>query len=120
MMLQRLGWRVITAASGDEAVALLAERGAEFACVVTDLAMPQRDGLSVAEDVRRIAPALPLVLMSGLPDAEQRLRARGYEGVFLAKPFSAAQLAAAIAAAQTEGLRAGSRRGAEGPSMRDS
>lgn len=46
-------FEVATAASADEALALLAERGEEFAALITDYRMPEQDGMKLLRQVQR-------------------------------------------------------------------
>jgi two-component system response regulator PhcR len=46
-------FEVATAASADEALALLADRGQDFAALVTDYRMPQQDGMKLLRSVQR-------------------------------------------------------------------
>jgi DNA-binding NarL/FixJ family response regulator len=62
------------AASAAEAMAL-AERGA-FDVVLLDLSLPDRSGMATLRDLRRLRPALPVVVMSFHPEAEFMIAAR--------------------------------------------
>jgi signal transduction histidine kinase/ActR/RegA family two-component response regulator len=70
-ILESLGFEVTSVANGFEALALLRDT-APFAVVVSDLSMPRLDGRSLLEQLRERFPALPVVLISGNPDAEPR------------------------------------------------
>jgi signal transduction histidine kinase len=92
------GHEVLVAASGAEAAAILARRE-DVALALVDLTMPGVPGEQVAAELRRLAPGLPLVFMSGYSaetaaDAMARLDAG-----FLEKPFDRAALLDAVAAA---------------------
>ncbi|MGQ0613921.1 MAG: hybrid sensor histidine kinase/response regulator [Planctomycetaceae bacterium] len=95
-MLAALGWAVLTAAGGAEALAIVEERGEEISCVLLDLAMPLMDGWETARRIQAVAPALPIVVSSGHePDA--RSSARALEGLFyLKKPYRIADLRLAV------------------------
>jgi CheY-like chemotaxis protein len=87
-------------ATGDEAVALLAGRGAPFA-VLTDMQMPGLAGEALAEALRRVCGrSTRLVAMSG--SRVERAQLRGFDG-FLLKPFSVEELTAALADEGAEG-----------------
>lgn len=62
-LLEGAGYEVATASNGDEALGLLAERGAEV--VITDLFMPERDGLETIEALRRQYPRMGVIAISG-------------------------------------------------------
>jgi CheY-like chemotaxis protein len=93
-VLGRAGYDFRTASGADEAEALFREHADEIELLVTDVMMPGRNGRELYEDLRRLAPDLPVVFVSGyvndpklaetLGDADrQRL---------LEKPFRPAQL----------------------------
>jgi PAS domain S-box-containing protein len=67
MMLDDLGYRTQSAASGEEALARLREDPA-IELVVTDHAMPGMTGLDLAERLRRERPDLPVVMATGYAD----------------------------------------------------
>ena len=97
-ILEARGARVISASDGYAGIELfLAEPGIE--CVLLDVSMPYIHGLDVFRELARIRPA-PVVLISGYSGEEIQRRAAGV-GVagFLHKPFSAAELVAAVRAA---------------------
>ena len=92
--LRELGFDVIEA--GDGAAALAAAASAPpVSLLVTDVVMPRMDGRELAERMRERAPGLRVLFVSGYSD-----RALGDAGdpatAFLAKPFMAAELAAAV------------------------
>ncbi len=93
----RLGVEVTAVEGGEEALALLANQ--KFEMLVSDVMMPGIDGVTLAERARQGDPSLGIVLMSGF--AQPPLRdAASRQGIeFLAKPFAAADLAAAISRA---------------------
>ena len=91
-VLEALDYKVLTAADGPEALALAAEHHTELAAVITDLHMPQMDGLVLIDALHDLFPGVPVVLSSGqLRDAlSQEMSRRGVHR--LDKPFNAAQL----------------------------
>jgi two-component system cell cycle sensor histidine kinase/response regulator CckA len=102
-MLRGLGHDAALAEDGEKALERAREEGAPQV-LVTDIGMPGIDGYQVAEHLRRLFPAIGVVLISGYDDNErlQRVRAES-EYVFLRKPFAATQLDQALtqAVAQT-------------------
>ncbi|TNC14974.1 response regulator [Methylobacterium terricola] len=65
-LLQETVLDVVTCATGDEAVALLRERGGEVAMVFTDVDLPGTlDGVALARAVRTLWPGIRLVVTSG-------------------------------------------------------
>jgi CheY-like chemotaxis protein/HPt (histidine-containing phosphotransfer) domain-containing protein len=96
VLLERAGYAVQSAESGDAALALL-NRGREApGLILTDIQMPGTTGEQLAEGLRRVCgPATLLLAMSGSgPAAESIARFDG----FLLKPFTMEQVAAALAA----------------------
>jgi nitrogen-specific signal transduction histidine kinase/CheY-like chemotaxis protein len=88
-MLERDGFEVLTAESGEEAVMALRERQEKIDVVLLDLTMPQMDGEMTFHQLRRIRPDLPVVFMSGHSEREVARRLIGKTRVdFLHKPFS--------------------------------
>ncbi|MFH1852681.1 MAG: response regulator [Candidatus Neomarinimicrobiota bacterium] len=61
------GLTAVGAASG--AIALETIRSGKFDCVLTDIRMPDMNGVELAKKVHGITPALPVVLMSAFSDA---------------------------------------------------
>jgi PAS domain S-box-containing protein len=93
-MLRGGGYRVLSAANGEEALRLLTEERGPVALLVTDVGMPGMSGNQLAERVRAARPGTPVLLISGhLAEPEPDAAARGES--FLAKPFEASTLLAA-------------------------
>ena len=89
--LTRAGFEVTVASDGDEGLEIVAG-GAEFDLIVSDVVMPAIDGPSMAREVRKLRPAMPILFMSGY--AEEQLRKELDLGnvAFLAKPFTVQQI----------------------------
>ena len=65
-MLGRSGARVVTALGGREALAALDQQGVELDVVLTDLNMPDVDGLAVAHAAKAQRPGRPVIALTGL------------------------------------------------------
>ena len=96
-LLERLGYQVIEAEGGEQAVAVFSEYGPEIRCVLCDLTMPGMDGWQTLTAIRKRAPGVPVILTSGYDEA------RVFKGAypenpqaFLAKPFGSEDLKAAL------------------------
>jgi CheY-like chemotaxis protein len=102
------GFRVLTAADGEEAVALYPEHAAEIAVVLLDVRMPGMDGPRTLDALRRVNPDVVACFMSGdLGDYELAdLFGRGARHVF-EKPFNLDELARALRALVPGDPRAG-------------
>jgi len=94
-ILARNGYRVITAASGPEALDIAGGYQGEIHLLVTDVVMPYMLGREVAEKMRVIKPEIEVLFMSGY--ARQVLTSQGRLDPHVAlveKPFSEADLLA--------------------------
>jgi PAS domain S-box-containing protein len=91
--LERAGYRVISACGGREALARLREHVDEIDAVVLDVAMPDVDGAAAFEEVRRMRPDLPIVLVSGYNQeiAGRRIATAKAAG-FVRKPYEPEEL----------------------------
>ena len=90
-----LGYRVIVAGNGAEALNLIRVHRSKIAVVVTDMMMPVMDGRELIESLRKIEPQIPVITVSGLK-ADQAMAGLGVS-YHLPKPYSADGLSAALA-----------------------
>jgi PAS domain S-box-containing protein len=83
-----LGFDVVVACDGREGVEKFSQDPRRFKLVLLDLTMPKLDGAQVFGEIRRIDPAIPVVLMSGYSEQEAtaRFSGKGLAG-FIQKPF---------------------------------
>jgi signal transduction histidine kinase len=95
-MLEALGYAAIPAASGGEALRLIAS-GLEIDLVLADFAMPEMTGGELAETIHTIHPALPVIFVTGHGNHEA-LKDFG-EARILQKPYAEAELTEKIARA---------------------
>lgn len=99
-MLTRLGFKVLSAKDGVEAVEIFRQRMDEIHVVLSDLSMPRMDGWETLSALRRIRPKIPAVLVSGHDEAT--IIADEHSGlphVFLHKPYKKVELKNALARA---------------------
>ncbi len=87
-MLEVMGFAVVLATTGPEALEKFQEPGKTFEAVLLDLTMPGMDGSEVFAGLRRIDPHVCVLLMSGFneQDAISRFAGQGLAG-FMQKPF---------------------------------
>jgi nitrogen-specific signal transduction histidine kinase/CheY-like chemotaxis protein len=90
--LERAGYRVESAANGDEALALV-RSGKAFDLMVTDLVMPGMNGRQVADEVARLSPSTRVVFVSGYFHDPAVTESFAH---FLPKPFTPAALQAIV------------------------
>lgn len=91
--LQMLGYNVIGAANGAEALGVLAEHASEIALVLTDLVMPRMGGDALLTAMRAQGLRIPVIILSGHPLTREAgdLPADGLAG-WLPKPPDLAEL----------------------------
>jgi len=96
------GYEVLSAESGESALALLVEQGIEtIDLLITDVIMPNMDGPMLAQRMRQMNPDLKIIFISGY--TEEKLKDHMGENIwFLPKPFTLKQLAAKVRAVLEE------------------
>jgi PAS domain S-box-containing protein len=97
-LIEALGYEVVGASNGVEALAVLEARGDAIALVLSDLMMPVMGGEALLAAIQARRLNLPVMILSGYPlEGELAgLKARGLAG-WLLKPVSRAQLAGLLA-----------------------
>ncbi|MCB9554305.1 MAG: PAS domain S-box protein [Myxococcales bacterium] len=97
-LLQALGFEVVPARTGAEALEVFTARRDGFRLVVLDVIMPEMDGYTLYDHIRALDPDVPVLLYSGHIDADRRHAAAPADARagFLAKPFSLATLQARL------------------------
>jgi CheY-like chemotaxis protein len=92
-ILIRNKYRVLTAASGQEAIEIASSYQGDIHLLVTDVVMPKMLGKEVAEQVQLIIPGIKVLFMSGYARPALASQGRLQPNVtLLEKPFSEAQL----------------------------
>jgi len=96
-LLTRLCYQVHHASDADRALALLADENQPIDLVVSDVMMPGRlDGFGLVREARELRPGVPIVLVSGYPDAPQDSAWQALPKdrlAFVKKPFDPTRLA---------------------------
>lgn len=96
-VLERLNLQVLSARDGVDGLVCTAEHGPDLRAIITDLHMPGMDGIQFVRAVRRMLPAIPILVVSGRLD--ERARKELFElGIqcHLAKPFTEGELTEAM------------------------
>jgi signal transduction histidine kinase len=88
-MLEDIGWRVVPASGGEDALAKL--DGCDFAAILTDVAMPGMSGVELAGRARKRCPELPILFASGYADLES-FGAQLSNEIVLKKPYRLSEL----------------------------
>ncbi len=99
-VLVEMGYKVLSAVNGEEALALYAEHQAEIGLVLSDMVMPKLGGIELFQALSERNPAVKLIIMTGYPleDGGKQLLEQGIID-WLPKPFDAGNLAQKVAAA---------------------
>jgi two-component system cell cycle sensor histidine kinase/response regulator CckA len=97
VMLEELGYRVLTAGTPGEAIELAEEHANEIQLLITDVVMPKMNGRDLAEWMHSLYPGMKILFMSGYP--ANMIVHRGVLGEdrnFIQKPFSMQDLAVKV------------------------
>jgi len=101
-LLEHVGYAALCAHSAREALDLLDERS-DIRLVLSDVRMPGLDGFDLVRVLRHRFPALPVILMTGLPVTDEDAAPTGVE--VLQKPVEVALLDERIKAKLQDGAR---------------
>lgn len=72
-LLETKGYRVLTATSGHEALEIVEKYApGELSLLITDLLMPQMDGVDLVRRMREVQPGLPSLMVSGTVTGYER------------------------------------------------
>jgi signal transduction histidine kinase/CheY-like chemotaxis protein len=95
--LENAGYKVIEAVDGVDGFGAFVRHRSSISVVLLDLTMPRMNGDEVFEEIRKVAPEVPVILMSGYsqPEATAALADKGL-AAFLSKPCSIKDTLAAV------------------------
>src|SRR5579872_441737 len=100
MALKCLGYSVELAQDGDEVLACLQSSRKDFAAILLDIMMPNRDGIDTLREIRRMDPDIPVIIVSGASSTMNIVTAMKNGGTdFLCKPVAHEDLRKAISRA---------------------
>ena len=88
-VLERENYRVLEAEDGEEALTLCERSDANVSLLLTDIVMPNLDGIELARRIRALKPDIRVIYMSGkceIAMVERDLRQLGFG--FIKKPFA--------------------------------
>jgi len=96
-MIEHLGFKVLTATDGREAIRVFEHHRDEIDGVILDLTMPRMDGNEAFRELRRIRPEVRVFMSSGFNEQEinERFSGKGFAG-FIQKPYQMQTLAAKL------------------------
>lgn len=98
-MLGGMGFSVLTAADGIEALSVYAEHANEIRVIVLDLSMPRLDGRATLRRLRALDPGVKVLLSSGYSEGDAALQCLAIEcepNGFVQKPYTSAELRATL------------------------
>ncbi len=85
------GWQTSVAENGQKALDILEDRKVDL--VLTDIRMPEVDGLALTAELRTSYPDIPVVIMTAYPSVDSAVEAlRGKVADYITKPFNINQL----------------------------
>jgi two-component system, cell cycle sensor histidine kinase and response regulator CckA len=96
-MIEKIGYRVVIAKGGEQAIEVISEMGNKIELVILDMIMPGIDGGKTFDRIRKIEPAMPVILASGytINGLATEIMQRGCSG-FIQKPFNISELSQKI------------------------
>ncbi|MDA0321905.1 MAG: PAS domain-containing protein [Verrucomicrobia bacterium] len=96
-LLSKMGFDIMTAVDGREAVSVFERHCHQIVCVILDLTMPEMDGVEAYQHLRKIHARTPIVISSGYEESELDDRFTG-PGIFafLQKPYQRSALEATM------------------------
>jgi two-component system, cell cycle sensor histidine kinase and response regulator CckA len=88
-ILEGLGFTVLTAPNGRQAIEVFKGHADEIKCAILDLTMPYMDGRETFRELRLIKPELPVIISSGYNEEEVTVSFLGHGlSGFIQKPFT--------------------------------
>lgn len=104
LILEKHGYKVITANDGKEAVALYSEHRKEIKLVLMDMMMPGMDGEKGIRELQKVNPEIKTIAVSGLAEKDKLEKiANAHVNAFLAKPYTSEKLLKTIHEVQGKG-----------------
>jgi response regulator RpfG family c-di-GMP phosphodiesterase len=96
-LLEERGYQATHASNGIQALARLKTAGAQWQLVLSDIVMPEMNGIQFLQQARLLYPDLPVIMLSALHDiriAMEAMRGGAYD--YVVKPFEKDQLYLAV------------------------
>jgi len=92
-LLKRMGFEVLLANDGQEAVEVFARYGQTIGLVILDMTMPRMDGKEALEHIKKIRSDVKIVLSTGYSerDVAANFQGRGFDA-FIQKPYNYREL----------------------------
>lgn len=85
------GWQIAVADNGEKALQIMHSKKIDV--LLTDLKMPEMDGMTLTNHVRDSYPDIPVIIMTGYPSVESAVAAlRVKVADYVTKPFNINEL----------------------------
>jgi DNA-binding NtrC family response regulator len=96
-IMSRLGYAVVGTALCSDAIRMMQARPDRFDLVITDMKMPDMDGLELTAELMKIRPGIPVILCTGYSDLadDPAVKAAGIRAI-LPKPFGVGEISGLI------------------------
>lgn len=92
-ILNELGYEVISAASGDEGMAILKEKSGDISLVILDMSMPGKSGIVIYREIKQQLPSVKVLLTSGYREDEKIEHVlNSTSDSFIQKPYTIEEL----------------------------
>jgi CheY-like chemotaxis protein len=104
-LLVNAGYRVLEASSAAHALELARRYEGRVDLLLTDVVMPEMNGIDLAEQLRKLQPSLITVFMSGYAQSDLVRSIRASSAIHVQKPFTGNYLLSQIEQALTQAQR---------------
>jgi len=96
-VLRWMGYQVQGTADPIKALEMIRDQPHQFDLIISDFSMPHMNGIQLAEEIKRINPGIPIILLSGYNSdvPKKQIKSTVING-FITKPISKNELARAI------------------------
>ena len=96
-VLKWLGYQVLGITDPVEALEMVRSQPQQFDLIISDFSMPRMNGLQLAEEIKRINPGIPFILLSGYSSDVPRKQIKSTViNAFITKPISKNELARVV------------------------
>ena len=96
-LLEHLGYQVLLADNGREAVDVFNDKQDDIDLVILDIVMPRMGGVKAADKIREVRPDMPVIFATGYdPDSSMNSEMPTRREIILNKPFSAQELSRVV------------------------
>lgn len=97
ILLENLDYRVVEACNGRDAIEVFRDVNGFVDLVISDIVMPEMDGIPMYEELIRMAPNTRILFISGHPIADEKpISAENEQVYWLNKPFTTEKIASLI------------------------